>query len=143
MKKALIFIGIIAVIIIAVVIYQQNGYNAKILEIKELNEEYESFTNGNILGTSLITLINKTVDLNKKNNIQLDENKLFIENDTNSIKINIKFLDSQTTFPMEKIENMGSEEFTKNYASASFKCIKKEYHNKTKNIKYLLFEEVQ
>ena len=83
MKKALIFIGIIAVIIIADVIYQQNGYNAKILEIKELNEEYESFTNGNILGTSLITLINKTVDLNKKNNVQLDENKLFVENNIN------------------------------------------------------------
>ena len=142
MKKLVVFFIIIAVIIVTAIVYNYNSYKNNALEIKKLNDEYESFTEGEILGTSLITLINKTIDLNRKNNVQLDENNFYIENEENSIKIEIKFQDSEEVFKMEQIAKYGSELFIKNYASASFKCINKEYHSKTNSIKYLLFEQI-
>ena len=44
---------------------------------------------------------------------------------------------------MESIASAGSESFVKTYSTASFKCTKIEYHEKTHNIKSLTFEEVQ
>ena len=79
---------------------------------------------------------------NKKNNVKTDENDLFVDNNTNSIRIDIKFLESDTVFPMEKIEKLGSNLFVKNYAGISFKCTKKEYHEKNNMIKYMYFEEI-
>lgn len=142
MKKTLAILIIILLIIVAIVVYQYNLYKSRTLRTQKLNEEYELFTNNEIVGTSLITLINKAIDSNNKNNIQLDKNNLYIENDSTSIKIEIKFLESEDTYPMERIGKLGSEEFIKNYATATFKCTSKQYHEKTKNIKYLLFEQI-
>ena len=142
MKKMFLILLLIAIVIITFIIYNYNGYKAQTQEIQKLNEEYENYATGEIVGTSLITLINKTVDINKKNNILVDNNGIFIQNDENSIRIDVKFLESEDIFPMEKIENMGSASFTKNYASALFKCTQKEYHKNSNLIKYLLFEEI-
>ena len=142
MKKWFIVLIITVLIIIASFVYQYNVYKNAALVAKNLNEEYENFTKTDLLGTSLITLINKTVDLNKKNNIKLNSDELFIENETNSIKIDVKFIESEETYPMEKIEKLGSEQFIRNYASASFRCTQKQYHEKNNNIKYLLFEQI-
>lgn len=142
MKKWIAIFAIAILIVITVVLYQYNLYKNETLRIQKLNQEYEDFTQGEILGTSLITLINKSIDLNNKNNVQLDENKSYIENDTNSIKIDVKFLESDSTYSMERISNLGSEQFTKNYATSTFKCTLKTYHEKTKSIKYLLFEQI-
>ena len=43
---------------------------------------------------------------------------------------------------MEAISSLGPEKFIKNYNSMKFKCTKKEYHEKTKYIKYMLFEQI-
>lgn len=142
MKKTLAILAVVLLIIIAIIVYKYNSYKSDMLRTQKLNEEYEIFTNNEIVGTSLITLINKAVDSNNKNNIQLDKSNLYIENDTTSIKIEIKFLESEDTYPMESINKLGSEEFIKNYATATFKCTEKQYHEKTNNIKYLLFEEI-
>lgn len=142
MKKFLIIMSIIILIILAVVTYKYNLYRTNELRTQKLNQEYEVFTEGEILGTSLITIINKAVDNNEKNAIKTNTNNMYIENDTTSIKIEVKFLESENIFPMEKIQKLGSEEFIKNYAVMSFKCTKKEYHEKTNNIKYMLFEQI-
>ena len=142
MKKWIAILLIFVVIILTVVLYKYNTYKNEALNIQKLNAEYEEFSQGEILGTSLITLINKTMNSNKKNNVELDNNNLYIENETNSIKIDIKFKESDDIFPMEKIEKLGSEQFIKNYATAYFKCSKTEYHNKTNIIKYMLFEQI-
>lgn len=142
MKKIIGMIIITVLIIVTVAIYNYNAYKSDLLSKQQLNQEYENFIEGEIVGTSLITLINRTMDLNNKNNVQVDKNNLYIENDTNSIKIDVKFLESDDTFPMESIAKQGSEMFIKNYAAASFKCTKKEYHEKTDMIKYLLFEQI-
>lgn len=142
MKKFLAILIIIVLVIVVVCIYKYNIYKVGLRETEKLNSEYEQFTQGEILGTSLITIINKTIDMNKQNNIKLDENNFYIENETNSIKIEIKFLESDTIYPMERISELGTEKFIKNYATTSFKCTMKKYHEKSDNIKYLLFEQI-
>lgn len=142
MKKTIAVLIVIMLIIVVVLIYQYNSYKTVALRNQKLNEEYEVFTQGEILGTSLITLINKAIDSNQKNNVQLDENNLYIDNNKNSIRIEVKFTESDEIYPMERIGKLGSEQFIKNYATMNFKCTQKEYHDKTKIIKYLLFEQI-
>lgn len=142
MKKVLAILLVIIVVVVTIVIYNYSNYKTQLERTRKLNEEYETFTNSEILGTSLISLINKAIDNNKKNNISLDDNNLYIENETTSLNIEVIFTESEEKYPMEKIERLGSEQFIKNYASATFKCTKKQYHEKTNNIKYLLFEQI-
>lgn len=141
MKKILAILIVIIVIIVTLVVYQYNSYKTQILKTKKLNQDYEDATKGEILGTTLITIINKAIDSNQRNNIH-KENNIYIENSTNSIKIEVKFLESENIFSMESIQKLGSEEFIKNYAAMSFKCRDKQYHEKTNNIKYMLFEQI-
>ena len=142
MKKWIIILLLVVVVITVIVLYKYNAYKNEVLNIQKINTEYQNFSEGEIVGTSIMTLINRTMDLNNKNGIKLDENNLYIENESNSIKIDIKFQESDETFPMEKIAMLGSEQFIKNYATAYFKCSKIEYHKQTNMIKYLLFEQI-
>lgn len=142
MKKILAILMIIVVIIVVIVVYQYNEYKNSLLRTQQLNQEYEAFTEGEILGTSLITIINRAIDSNQKNDIQLDDNGLYMDNGSTSIKIEVKFTESDETYPMERIGKLGEEKFVKNYATMNFKCTNKQYHEKTNNIKYLLFEQI-
>ena len=89
-----------------------------------------------------MTLINKATNQNEKNQVQKDEKKHYLENEKNSIKIEVKFLESDKIYPMEAISYLGSEAFIKNYNSMQFICTKKEYHKNTNYIKYMLFEQI-
>ena len=120
-------------------IYHHNIINA---ESNKNNKEFEKYTKNVITGTDLITIINKAIDKNEFNGIPKDENSKYITNDTNSIKIEIKFLEKEDVITMESIYNLGIEEFIKHYSNKKFKCNQINYHNKTKNISYLKFEEV-
>lgn len=142
MKKTIFIILIIFMCIVACIVFAYNNYKIQVLQTSKLNKEYENFTENEILGTSLITLINKTIDTNEKNSVAKDSSGKYIDNNKNSIRIEVKFLEADSIFAMEAINKLGSEQFTKNYGAMSFKCTKKEYHEKTNNIKYLLFEQI-
>lgn len=142
MKKSLFIIITIALIIIIIFGYWIYNYQMLLKRANKENLEYENYTNNIILGSSLMTLINKVIDNNEKNYIEKDEKGLYISNDTNSIIIEVKFTEAKETFRMEAIASLGSEAFIKNYNTMSFKCLKKEYHEKTKVISYLYFEQV-
>ncbi len=120
-------------------IYHHNIINA---ESNKNNKEFEKYTKDIITGTDLITVINKAIDKNEFYGIYKDENLKYITNDTNSIKIEIKFLEKEEVITMESIYNLGIEEFIKHYSNKKFKCNQIKYHDKTKNISYLKFEEV-
>lgn len=142
MKKNLfIILGIFLIIIAILVYFYYNTLKIAIIS-QSINREYEKYLEKDILGSTLMTLINKASDQNEKNDVQKDEKNTYIENDTNSIKIEVKFLESDKTFSMEAITSLGAEQFIKNYNSMTFKCTKKEYHQKTKTIKYMLFEQI-
>lgn len=106
MKKWFLVLILVVLVIITALLYKYNIAVREEQDVRQLNMEYENFTKGEITGTSLITLINKTVDINRKNNIAVDKDGLFVENDTNSIKVDVKFLESDTVFEMEKIEKL-------------------------------------
>lgn len=142
MKKTIWIILIIVIVILTAITYGYYQYKSQLIAIKKQNEEYEKYTVNQILGSSLMTLINKTIDYNERNEIKKDDKNSYIENDKNSIKIDIKFLESENIFSMEAIANLGSENFIKNYTNMSFKCTQIQYHKKTGQIKYLLFEQV-
>ena len=141
MKKIAIFI-VSVIVILAVFTYVYYNYKAKKSDIDSNNMIYKSVYEKEISGNDLATIINKALDTNEKNFIQKDENGLFIENNENSIKIEIKFKQSDHVFPMEKIYENKVSEFIRLYGQAIFKCTKMEYHKKTKFIKYLYFQEV-
>ena len=143
MKK--IFITFLILFIILVVsIYMVLSYRNKNLEIQKLNREYEKYYNIEILGTELISIINRTIDLNNKNDIVKDENGYFVNNEETYKEIYIEFIykDKTKLIQMEDIEKSGIETFVKVYSTASFKCTDIKYHDKTKNVKSLTFTEI-
>ena len=143
MKKN--YLSIIAILlIIATFIGYQFYYRARQNEkIAKINAEYESLYNLDILGTNLASIINKIDDSNNKNGIEKDNKGLYIENDINSIKIDVKFLELDEVIAFEKIEKQGVNQLVQNFGAMTFRCTKIEYHKKTGNIKYMYFEQVE
>ncbi len=141
MKKFIIFLVVI-LIIIATVSYIYLDYKVSYDIAKKENYQFESYYNQEIFGPDVATVINKAVDKNSTNNISKDNKGNFIENNTNSIKIDIKFLDDDKTHKMEEIFNNGIGTFMQYYSQIKFKCTKIEYHESTKKIKYMLFEQI-
>lgn len=78
----------------------------------------------------------------KKNSVSKDDKGYFIQNDENSIEIEIYIKDSDTTYKMEQIYKQGVEQFVQFFLNDKFKSSKVEYHEKTKRIKYILFEQI-
>lgn len=142
MKKSLYILISITLIILLIIIYLIYNRQMAINRNTKANLEYENYTVNNILGSSLMTLINKVSDNNERNGVQKNEKGMYISNNENSIIIEVKFIESNEVFRMEQISNKGSENFVKFYNTMSFKCIKKEYHKNTKSISYLYFEQV-
>ena len=142
MKKIIICILSIFLIIICIVGYGVYQKNENTAQIGVDNKTYESYENKEVLGTDIISIINKATDSNKKNDIKIGEDGNYIDNGKNSIRIEIKFLELDKVITMERINNVGIEKFWSNYGALSFKCTKIEYHEKTHRVKYMYFEEV-
>ena len=142
MKKIIICILSIFLIIICIVVYGVYQKNENTAQIGVDNKTYESYENKEVLGTDIISIINKATDSNKKNDIKIGEDGKYIDNGKNSIRIEIKFLELDKVITMERINNVGIEKFWSNYGALSFKCTKIEYHEKTHRVKYMYFEEV-
>ena len=71
------------------------------------------------------------------------KNGKFIQNDENSIDIEIYMLDNETIYKMEMFYNAGTEQFVEYYRNIKFKCSKIEYHKNTGRVKYMYFEQLQ
>ena len=142
MKKISIVI-IAIIIIVAVVGVKYISYeNAQSL-IKQENKEFEQYQDKELNGLDVATVINKATDKNTKNKISKDEKGNFIQNDENSIEVEIYMSDNDITYKMESIFNAGTEQFVQYYSNINFRCSQIEYHKKTGRIKYILFEQQQ
>ena len=143
MKNKIILILIIFLIIISISIYFVYNYRKTTLQTQKVNNDYKTYYNMQILGTELVSILNKTADINEKNEIEKNSENMYIDNNINSIKIyvKLKYKDDYKTIELEKILNNGVENFIKSYATASFKCESISYHDKTKNVKELIFIE--
>ena len=146
MKRNFLIIILILLVITIIAVYSVYTYRAQAEESQKVNKEYESYYDINFLGTQLISIVNKTMDYNQKKDIAKDENnKYYIDNEKDSIKIYVEFIykDEIKTILMEDIASSGPEAFVSQYSTAKFRCTKIDYHEKTKNVKSLTFEEVQ
>ena len=140
MKKGFIFL-IIVVIIVAIVGYRYISYKNEYNTIQKENSDFDRYKDQIVYGLDVASMMNKAVDKNTKNRISKDEQGYFVQNDENSIEIEIYMLDNQTTYKMETIYNSGTEQFVQYYGEIQFKCSKIEYHKKTGRIKSILFEQ--
>lgn len=142
MKKILICILSIFLVIICIVGYSVYTKNENTAQISVDNKTYESYYKKEVLGTDIISIINKATDSNEKNEVELGKDGNYIENDKNSIRIEIKFQELDKVITMERINSVGIEKFWSNYGALSFKCTKIDYHEKTHRVKYMYFEEI-
>lgn len=143
MKKLLMMLMLLFMIIIFSICILFVNSKAKINNLRNYNKEYEQYLEKTIYGTEVATLINKVTNLNENNKIKKDENNHYIENEENSLKIEIKMLLTEKTYPMEEIYNSNTSEFVKYFNLEEFKCSKIEYHKKTGKISKMLFEQVE
>ena len=82
------------------------------------------------------------MDHNETYQIKKDEQGIYIPDDENSIKIEIKFSLNETVYPMETIYKVGTTEFIRNFNTATFKGEVIAYHEKTGKIAEIRFTEV-
>lgn len=141
MKKIACFFFIVIAIIVGIS-YMYINYKTSYNQTKHENVIFESYYNKEIYGTDLTTVINKAIDRNTENNIEKDKKGFYIPNDTNSIVIDIKITDNDKIYKMETFFNNQMDNFVQFYGQVRFKCTKIEYHDSTKKVKYLLFEQI-
>lgn len=140
MKKTLIYIICIVLIILSVIGTKYLNFKEQKSLIQKYNLEYEVYLNQDITGRELTTAINRAVNNNEKNSVQKDEKGFYIDDDNNSIKIEIKILDNDTTYQMETLYNGGMENFIQYYGDINFNCSKIDYNRKGK-VSHIIFEQ--
>lgn len=141
MKKIIIFFAVI-VIIICGISYLYLNYKAEYNMSKKANLEFEKYLNEEVYGTDLATIINRAIDSNKKNEVEINNKGIYLNNDTNSISMEIKITDNDTIYQMETFYNKGIQNFINNFGDIKFKCVDIKYHKSTNKVKYLLFEQI-
>ena len=141
MKKIAIFLLIIIGIVSTISYLYLNSINNQRIAQKE-NTKFEIYKDEEITGAEVTTLINKAINSNQQNEIEKDKKGRYIDNETNSINIDIKFIDDDVTYNIEKIYNNGMDKFLTYYRDIKFKCVDVQYHDKTQKIKYMLFEQI-
>ncbi len=112
------------------------------MSLTKYNMEYNKYLNKTINGTELATLINKAINQNDINKIEKNEKNYYIENETDSIKIEIRIEQTKKTYSMEEFYNNDTSEFVKFFSDDIFTCTSVEYHKSTGKISKMYFEQV-
>ena len=144
MKRSTLTVVVLMLIVLGLAIYFAINSRMASNTASEENRYYQQLLEKEITGTELSSVINKVIDSNKKNELSLDDKKLYIENDNNSIvvEINFKYEDGIKTIRGEKIFNGEIHNFISYYGNIKFKCTKIEYHDSTKKVKKIYIEEI-
>jgi len=142
MKRIAIFLTIV-ILIVASVAYMFINYQIKNANLKKLNEPYVNIYNKEINGSEVATLINRAIDNNKKNNVEKNEEGIYINNGENSINIEFSMLDDPfKVYNMETFYKNDVMEFAHYYSDVLFKCTNIQYHQKTGRVSYLYIEQI-
>ena len=144
MNRTLIISISIILIICAIFLSMFYRNKQKYNEQQKFNIRYEKYLYNEILGTDIATIINQAVDDNEKAMVKKDENNKYIQNDINTVNIEIKITEfaEEETYTMETLYNGGMNEFVKYYGQIEFKCDIIDYNSKGQ-VKYMLFEQVK
>lgn len=142
MKKILTVFFTIAIVLVIIIVVKFSEYRANNIKLSSLNKEYEYYNQDSIQGIEIASLINKCVDSNTQNNISKDENGMYIENNTNSLKVEIKMSINDTIYQMETIYKLGLDSFINYFGTVNFKCTEISYHEETGKVSKLCFESL-
>ena len=146
MKKNFILISLVLLVIIILCVVGIS-INAKKLSVqKQANKEFEQYLQKDIYGTDVVTLINKAIDNNKKCNVAQDEKGNYIENNEDSIVIELVMITNEEkqktkTYRMETIDKVGINEFISNFNTEKFQITKIDYHESSGKVKYIEISE--
>ena len=140
MKKIAIFF-IMTILIVCAIFAMYISYKANYNMSKKSNLAFEKYLNEEVYGTDLATVINRAIDRNEKNEVAKNNKGIYQNNDENSINIEIKMLDDDSVYKMEKFYNDGIQNFINYYGNIKFKCTDIKYHSATNQVKYMLFEQ--
>lgn len=145
MKKLLFTLLTICFVLVIMVTVSVINQTKALSEIQKQNEIYEKYLDKEVYGTEVVTVINKATNTNIQNEITKDEKGYFIENDINSIKVEIKMLDEGKliAYPMETIQKVGVQGFIQNFNLIRYKCSKIEYHETTQRVSKIVFEQIE
>ena len=91
MKRIIILLSIVIIVIVLVAVNYIN-YKTDYKNIQKYNLEFEENYQKEIYGIHLTTIINKVINNNEKNNVEINQDKKYINNGTNSINIDINEL---------------------------------------------------
>ena len=141
MKKIAIFFLVI-IIIIAGISYMYLNYKTNYYTAKKQNSYFDSYYNQEFYGAEIATIVNKAFDNNLTSKVEKDSKGKFIENDTDSIKVDINIIDNNTIYDMETLYSGGMDKFVQYYNTIKFKCTKLEYHKSTGKVKYMYIEQI-
>ena len=141
MKKIVLFFAMIIIVVCGVSNIFLN-YKANYNTSKKANLEFENYLNVEVSGTDLVTVMNRAIDNNEKNEVEKNTKGIYKDNEKNSMSIEVKITDNDTIYQMETFDKSGMQKFLANYGSIKFKCTSIEYHQSTKKVKYMLFEQI-
>lgn len=148
MKKIIILSIIIVMSIVMIMFAKYSEYMQNQNKIVNINKEFLAYEESTVQINKIITLMNRAIQLNRTNNVKQNENKIFEENDTNSIKIYLETKSSKSEelvkVPMEDLmlsNKSSSEKVEYAFSETKFKMTEKEYHKKTGQVKKIVFTE--
>ncbi len=147
MKKTFILICISTLVIISCVFAKYVEYSRKQNEIQKINKEFLLYQNSDIKINTIVSIMNKAIQLNKTNKIQQDNKKIFIENETNSLKIYLETKSSEdenVKIPMEELilnEKAGIEKVEYAFSDLTFTITNIQYHKKSGQVKSITFTQ--
>lgn len=111
MKKIIFSILTTVIIILVVVAIKISDTNAGKITVRKFNNEFESFKEKQIYGADVLTIINKAIENNTGHDIQKDEEGMYKEDDTYSVKVDIILLSTdkdgninEVKHPMESLQ---------------------------------------
>lgn len=152
MKK--IYIIIIAIMIMVTVVISMKivKLQERQKQIKSYNKTYETYQNKELYGIDVVSIINKATDNNEKYSIDKDEKGMYIEDEENSVKIELRLIsdvDTRTgqpimvTHQMERLQQKGLDGFITNFNLTKFECREIQYHQKSGKISKLIIEQIE
>ena len=139
MKKILAVLLILMIIIVIVVVFYYKDIQAKKQEIDNFNRVYLNYNKDNLNGLDITTIINRAISNNEKYAIAKDEEGLYVLDDEYSIEIYVTMIINETTYRMERIEDLGMNSFVAYFGEVSFKCTDVQYHEKRGRVASMTF----
>ncbi len=139
MKKIFFSIILLVVLILAIVLVGISDKNRKNNEISKFNTQFEKYNKETLYGTDILSIINKAIDNNEQYAIEKNQDGFYIENDTNSVKVEITLLTTdedgkpkEVVHQMEELEKAGLDEFISIFNLTAFEFSKIEYNSQNR-----------